>query len=130
MARKKSREDFFKLMFEADSKGVLPIKIYDDFISREEKYGATEKEFIAKYSKSISENMNEIDERIQKNMKNWRLSRIGIVERSLLRLAVYEILYEKIGVEIAINEAVEIAKIYGDEKSHEFINGVLANIVN
>ncbi|BDU50060.1 transcription antitermination factor NusB [Haliovirga abyssi] len=130
MARKKSREDFFKLMFEADSKGVMPIELYEDFINREEKFVEDEKEFIISYSKNISENMDNIDKKIQENMKNWRLGRIGIVERALLRLAIYEIVYEKIGIEIVINEVIEIAKVYGDEKSHEFINGVLANIVN
>ena len=70
-----------------------------------------------------------IDERIESRAENWKLARMGRVEQSLLRLAVYEVLYEKIPTGVAINEAVEIAKVYGDENTPSFINGVLARVI-
>ena len=72
---------------------------------------------------------DEIDERIESRTENWKLSRMGRVEQSLIRLAVYEVLYEKLPTGIAINEAVELAKVYGEETTPSFINGVLARVI-
>ena len=72
---------------------------------------------------------DEIDERIESRAENWKLSRMGRVEQALLRLAVYEVLYEKLPTGIAINEAVELAKVYGQESTPSFVNGVLARVI-
>ena len=72
---------------------------------------------------------DEIDERIEGRAENWKLNRMGRVEQSLLRLAVYEVLYEDLPTGVAINEAVELAKVYGQENSPGFINGVLARVI-
>ncbi|MGL4867692.1 MAG: transcription antitermination factor NusB, partial [Cetobacterium sp.] len=73
------------------------------------------------------------DERVLETLKNnitgWNLDRIGNVEKALLKISTYEILFEDIPAEIVVNEVVELAKKYGEDKSHEFINGVLAKIV-
>ena len=74
-------------------------------------------------------NLEEIDVFLKDNMETWNLERVGNIERALLRFAVYELKYTEIGTEIIINEAVELAKKYGEEKSGEFINGVLAIMV-
>ena len=72
--------------------------------------------------------IDKIDKYIEDSIEVWNFERVGSVERALLRYAVYEIKFSDIGVEIIINEAVELAKRYGEEKSSEFINGVLAKI--
>lgn len=71
----------------------------------------------------------EIDSLIDEKTEGWKVSRIPKVDLSIIRLAIYEIKYEKIDCGIAINEAVEIAKEYGDENSGSFVNGVLARMV-
>lgn len=72
-----------------------------------------------------------IDELIRKCAKNWRLERISITDRNLLRIAVSEMLYSKdVPHQVAINEAVEIAKRYGSEESPAFINGILDAVKN
>mgnify|MGYP000848171493 CR=1 FL=1 len=69
---------------------------------------------------------DELDETIAKYSKNWRLSRIGRIEMTILRIAMFEILMqEDIPLRVAINEAVELAKSYGDDNSPNFINGIL-----
>ena len=78
----------------------------------------------------ILENISDIDKAIEKSLDNWTISRIGKVELAILRVAVYEIRYDKLEPAIAINEAVEIAKVYGGDKSGPFVNGVLAKIAN
>ncbi len=89
-----------------------------------------DKEFIRDYTCGISQNIKEIDDILEINLENWKLSRLGTVERALLRVAVYEITKKENMMEVAVNEVVEIAKEYGDEKSYEFINGVLAKIIS
>lgn len=78
----------------------------------------------------IEKNNGEINELISKNLKeNWSLSRIPKISLSLLKLAIYEMLYSKIPYKVAINEVVELAKKYADEASPNFINGILASVV-
>ena len=78
----------------------------------------------------IIENNKEIEEKISSNLKkDWNLSRVSKVEIAILKVAIYEILYTETTFKVAINEAVELAKKYGEDKSSSFVNGVLANIV-
>lgn len=130
MGRREAREELFKIVFEADQKCEEVKKIYKEVLERDGiEFSLADKELIEVYSCGISERVNEIEEVIESNMKNWKIDRLGSVERVLLKIAVYEILENEKDYKIAINEAVELAKIYGEDKSFEFINGVLANVV-
>ena len=76
-----------------------------------------------------AEHKDEIDEAIEKNTSGWKLDRLQSVDRNILRLACYELLYsESVPPKVAINEAIEIAKVYGDDSSPKFINSVLDKI--
>ena len=67
---------------------------------------------------------------IEKNLKEkWTIERISKIDIAILKLAIYEILYSEVPYKVAINEAIELAKKYGDESSKKFINGILASIV-
>lgn len=71
-----------------------------------------------------------IDEKIQSCLVNWSIKRLAKTDLIILRIAVYEMLYvSNVPAKVALNEALEITKIYSDEKSRKFVNGVLANIV-
>lgn len=79
--------------------------------------------------KDLISKLIEIDKMISDNLESYNIKRIGKVELTILRIALYEMYYDKsVNVAIAINEAIELAKVYGDEKSPKFINGVLATI--
>ena len=90
---------------------------------------------IIKYSDQIVHGVQahkvEIDKKIQEASRHWKIERKGGVERKILRLAVYEIFYaaELIEPKIAINEAIEIAKIYGSQESAAFVNGLIDQVV-
>jgi N utilization substance protein B len=73
-----------------------------------------------------------IDQLIEETSENWTLSRMPLVDRNILRLAVYEMLYhdEDVPDSVAINEAVEMAKVYGGEDSSKFVNGVLGRLAD
>ncbi|OGX80328.1 transcription antitermination factor NusB [Exiguobacterium sp. SH4S7] len=76
------------------------------------------------------EKKDEIDALLIENLKNWRLDRLGNVERTILRMATYELLYvETIPDKVTINEAVELAKSFADEEAAKLVNGVLGNII-
>ena len=78
----------------------------------------------------IQKNKNEIINQIEKNLKSdWKIERISKVDLAILKLAIYELKYTEIPFKVAINEAVELAKKYGEESSKYFVNGVLASVV-
>lgn len=80
--------------------------------------------------KGVEEKMGDIDARLEESSDNWSVSRMPVVDRSILRIAVYEMLYvDDVPVSVAINEAVELAKAFGGEdESPRFVNGVLGRI--
>ena len=78
----------------------------------------------------IKQHTDEINNLIKKNLKaDWTLERISKVDFSILKLAIYEIKYKELPYKVAINEALEISKKYGEETSRNFINGILASVV-
>lgn len=78
----------------------------------------------------IQQNKNEIIEQIETNLKSdWKLERISKVDLAILELAIYELKYTNIPFKVAINEAVELAKKYGEDTSKNFVNGILASVV-
>ena len=75
------------------------------------------------------EKLPEIDALLTAKLQNWNFRRIGLTEKTVLRISAFEILYDDVPAKVAINEAVELAKLYGGEQSSGFVNGVLAKIV-
>ena len=79
--------------------------------------------------KGVIENKSRIDRLIERFSSNWKISRMGCVDRNILRIAAYELLYcNDIPPKVSINEAVDIGKLYGTEESGSFINGILDGI--
>lgn len=126
MSRRKSREQAFALLFE---------KAFNDRPIEELAQAATEardlevEPFALSLALGAEARMAEIDARIDANSHKWSHDRISRVALAVLRLAVYEMLYEDATpVSVAINEAVELAKRYGGEEDASFVNGVLGGI--
>ncbi|EMG26626.1 transcription antitermination factor NusB, partial [Listeria fleischmannii] len=77
----------------------------------------------------VAEHKSELDQTIETHLDNWQLSRLNKVDLSILRVSAFEMLFlEDVPDRVSLNESIEIAKIYSDEKASKFINGVLANI--
>ena len=132
MRRHEQREQLFKLLFrvEFNSLDEMPEQVKLFFQDDEIEYTEAVVESIQdKYTK-IQEKLPEIDGLLNEKAEGWNTERMGKVELAVLRIAVYEILYEEdIPGSVAINEAVEIAKKYGQESSGGFVNAILAKIV-
>ena len=88
------------------------------------------REYVKDIAGGIKQNEEEIEKIISENLKKgWTIERISTVDLALLKLAIYEIKYRELPYKIAINEAVKYAKVYGEDTSASFINGVLASVV-
>ncbi len=93
--------------------------------------GLEDTEFIRQLANGVAENIDKIDEIIEKAAPEWPLEQINIVDRNVLRIGLYELLYsnkEEVPPKVAINEAIELAKMFGGESSGKFINGVLGTV--
>ena len=87
--------------------------------------------FIKDAVSGIENKKEEILEQIEKHLKaEWKIERISKIDLAILKLAIYEMLYKKLPYKVVINEAVELAKKYGEETSKKFVNGILASVVN
>lgn len=92
--------------------------------------GKSSDPYLEKVLEGVLTHWGEIDQQIQKALTNWNLERLSKVDHAILRLAVYELLFDgETPSAVVINEAVELGKLFGTEKNGKFINGVLAAIV-
>ena len=131
MTRREIREQVFKMLFRVEfyNQEEMSEQIAlceDDACSWKEK----DKTYIFEKVEKISEKLEEIDAKINEVSEGWTTGRMGKVDLTLIRLAVYEMLYEEdVPAKVAINEAVELAKQYGTDNSPSFVTGVLAKLV-
>jgi len=126
--RRLSREIALKVLFQIDlvSTNIEEALKYN---FGNGKYLDEVKEFTLQLVKGVMSNLPEIDKTINNYADNWSLERITNIDRNILRMAIYEILYLKnIPKSVSINEAVELAKKYGTKSSSSFVNGVLGKI--
>lgn len=131
MNRSAMREEAFKVIYSMQIQKVenkeeqIELYIESNNINNKEA-----QEYIKDVALGIEKYQENIDNQIKQNLKeNWRIERISKIDLSILRIAIYEIEYREIPYKVAINEAVEIAKKYGEDTSKNFVNGILASIV-
>ena len=126
MTRRESREQAFLLIFE---KSFGSDSIEELLEAASEARDLRLSEFARTLADGVTEYLPELDKTIAQHLHNWNTARISRVALSLLRLAVYEMLYvPDLPVSVSINEAVELAKTYGGDEDASFINGVLGGI--
>lgn len=129
MTRRAAREEAFKLIFEIDLgknpwKEVLARSLKDSGLSEAGDL------FLRQLVEGTMTHLTEIDAEITKYAQDWKLDRMLSTDRNILRLSLYELKYQNdIPPGVSANEAVELAKTYGDDDSGRFINGILGNII-
>ena len=138
LTRRELREEIFKLLFriEFNSKDDMPKQMelfFTDLTTDDVPWGTSlawdekDRAYVENKYSAIVEKLESIDGAISEKATDWNIKRIGKVELTIIRLAIYEILYdEDIPTGVAIDEAVELAKKYGQEEASKFVNGVLA----
>lgn len=131
MSRRELREQLFKLLFRVEFNEEEEMLQQEEFFLEEEEIDRENdrKQLDAKFH-NILEKLTDIDRELNEKVSGWNTGRMGKVDLTILRLAVYEIEYdEDIPTGVAINEAVELAKKFGQDSSASFVNGVLAKFV-
>ena len=129
MTRRKIREEIFKLLFEYELINNDIEKRINDVITEENLKKDEEIDFLRSYVTEIIENQNILIEKIREVLDGWTYERLGTIEKVLLKISFYEITIKDIGYEIAINEVLEIAKKYSYNDTKDFLNGILAKLV-
>ena len=131
MSRREIREQIFKLLFRTEfyEKDELmeQRQLFLEELGQEENKDTA---YIRRKYEDILEHLAEIDAMVNEVAQGWKTSRMGRVDWTLIRLAVYEMKFEEdVPAGVAINEAVELAKSYGTDDSSSFVNGILAKLV-
>ena len=127
-SRRKARAIALQALYEIDSTGhdeeaVISRLLTEGRLSEEN--GAFVRELVS----GLIESKGEIDRNIERFATAWPIKQIPLVDRNILRLAIFEILFDnKVSVKVAINEAVELAKMFGSDSSPKFVNGVLGSV--
>lgn len=130
MKRSAAREEAFKLLYSLEIQKENLDEQLEMYFENEEITEREIKDYISSVVKGIENNISDIQNKISENLKkDWKIERISKINLVLLKLAIYEILYTETPYKVAINEAIEIAKKYGDDNSPNFVNGILASVV-
>lgn len=143
MSRRLLRQSAFKIIFSfhfndddieeifkeiSEEPNIFLIQEEDEHIPFNE-LNEKEKKFFYDLVKGTLENVEKIDDMIKSNLKSWTMDRIAKVDLTILRMAIYELLYsEDVPYSVAINEAIELGKVFGTDDSGSFINGVLGKV--
>ena len=131
MNRSTMRENAFKLIYSLEMQTAEELEGQIDlYIESNEIKDEEAKKYIKEVVSGIHKEQKNIMELIENKLKpNWKIERVSRIDLSILKLAIYELKYTQIPYKVAINEAVELAKRYGEDTSKTFVNGVLASIV-
>lgn len=132
MRRREMREQVFKLLFRVEFNSKEEMAQQEAYFFEDEENTATQEDssqISEKFNKIVTE-LENIDQALNDKVQGWNTDRMGKVDLTILRLAVYEMMYDQeIPSGVAINEAVELAKKFGQDSSPSFVNGVLAKFV-
>jgi N utilization substance protein B len=126
-SRRKARECALQMLFAADVAEMPADDVVRSYWAElgESDLDETAREFATRLAARTLANLELLDERIRSRAEHWRISRMAVVDRNILRLAVYEFLYEPTPRTVAINEALEIARRFSTYEATQFINGIL-----
>jgi len=128
-ARRKARELALQMLYQFDLSANPPQQIVDTFEELQKSKPNT-REFATKIFQGTIDNLARIDEMIAAQADNWRIARMAVVDRNIIRMSIYELLEESETPKLVIiDEAIEIGKKFGTQKSSQFINGILDGIL-
>ena len=126
--RRKARSKVLQALYEIDSVSRDAVEVVERLLS-EEDFSEDNQAFARELVAGVMENKDDIDKNISQFAPQWPLEQLSIIDRNILRLAIFEILFDnKVPVKVAVSEAVELAKRYGSESSGKFVNGVLGSV--
>ena len=124
-----SRERVLKILYQSDITGKSMSSTLEEFLGTDDTRDKEILDFCKRLVLGVEENLETIDKKIAEYATNWEFKRIAIIDRNILRLGVLELFFASdVPPKVTINEAVELAKKFGDLDSSRFVNGILDNI--
>lgn len=127
LERTRARRQALQILYQHEITGDSIVSIFENRLFSDE--DGEPSEYCRELALGAEKNLDCVDQEIESTSEHWALSRMPFVDRNILRLAVYEIIYrDDVPDSVAINEAVEMAKVYGGDDSSKFVNGVLGRI--
>ncbi len=125
MNRRTAREKGIQALYQMDVSGAGSAEAIETVLNGDE----SDSSYLHEIVTGVEQNLDKIDAKIKANLEKWSFDRLAKVDRNILRLAVYEMSYaEDIPAKVAVNEAIELAKYFSDERAGKFINGVLSKV--
>lgn len=129
MNRRETREEAVKVVYSMDINKIFENSFVEQYMENFQPVDMDSK-YLDKLIQNIIQNINLIDEYIEKNSKDWKIKRIAKMDLAILRISICELLFDDtIPHSVSINEAIEISKKYSNEDSHKYINGILGAVV-
>jgi transcription antitermination factor NusB len=126
--RSRGRELALQMLYQVDLRGDSALEAAEE-VAREEEPDRDARAFATKLVNGVRETLDELDREIAATAQNWDISRMAVIDRNVLRMATYELLYcRDIPPKVAINEAIELGKRYSTQKTGAFVNGILDKI--
>ena len=130
MNRSKARDMAFKYLYQVEVQKENSKEAIDLFFENNTIESDDAKEYILNVANGVQDHLEDIKKIIKKNLKkDWKIDRLSKVTLAILKIAIYELIYTKVPFKVVINEAVELAKKYGEDSAPTFINGILASVV-
>ena len=127
--RSKSREHALKILYAMDVRRDASEECLVDFFETHDIKSQEIIAFTTSLVEGVEKQLKDIDNIIKKYAKNWEINRMAVIDRNILRLATFELLYDdNIPPKVSINEAIELVKKFGDQNSGKFVNGILDKI--
>lgn len=124
-SRRKSREIALSILYSREFADGNNMEETDYLTKQMIEMRSIDDEYARYLIDGVYKNLNSIDEQIKHTSRNWRIERMSLIDKNILRIGVFELNEGAIPLEIIINESVELAKTFGDEKSSNFVNGIL-----
>ena len=126
--RSRAREVALQVLYEDDINPDRNLHVADRFVEGRLHNSQALVEFAQSLISGVRRNRGELDEMLRQRAANWSLERMAVIDRNIIRLGAFEILYSETPGRVAINEAIELAKAFGGDESPAFINGVLDRV--
>jgi transcription antitermination protein NusB len=125
MKRRTAREKALQALFQIDVSSTEPSSAIEHVLE-----GEHNDDYLTRLVIGVVDHLDEIDQLIKGNLEKWSIDRLATVDRNLLRMAIFELKYvhDEVPEKVVLDEAIEIAKLYGDDQSSKFINGLLSKV--
>ncbi len=127
--RRRAREVALQVLYEEDINLLREYSVADQFVAKRLLNNKPLIAFASQILYGVREHKSEIDQALAKHAANWSLKRMTTIDRNILRISTYEMLFGDVPGRVSINEAIELAKRYGSRNSGQFVNGILDRIL-